>query len=131
MCLAVVAVSLSSYGQKVDCKNPKDNAERTNCAFEKLARSEARMNKVYRATLAAFQSKPADPPDDKRFNADMTRRLQDSQRAWLDYRKSFCGSVDASFEGGTGSNAAVPLCMNSLTEEHTRALSYWFQNWTK
>jgi uncharacterized protein YecT (DUF1311 family) len=90
------------------------------------------MQKVYRETLAAFQSRDeagelASP--EKGFKVQVAQKLRESQEEWLLYRDSFCQALEASFDGGTAAAFNVAECQSDLNHHRTQELKTWFRLW--
>ena len=52
----------------------------------------------------------------------MLRKLNKSQKAWLAYRESACGTIKQKYEGGTITALVVPICKIEMTQSRTKFL---------
>lgn len=105
---------------KVDCNNAMSTVEMNHCAALSFEKADAALNTAYASALRAIKEMAVDPPFDAKS---WTEALRKSQRAWLAYRDAECeGHVPMHWTGGTGTNADVLGCMESLTEARTKQL---------
>lgn len=109
-----------SAAEQVDCGNAQTTYEMQFCADKDFKAADAEMNQAYQAAIAraAGQEAPA-PYDGKAYEA----ALRAAQRAWVAYRDADCkGVVPFSWQGGTGTGAAVIGCLTAKTQSRTKDL---------
>jgi len=128
----------SILAQSDSCAQLKSNAARSQCANQQLETAEHDLNLAFDAALRNYtegavkrdEGQPLPKSEEKeqiRWEHTMLRKLRDSQRAWLAYRESACGTVEAMFEGGNIASVAVPFCKADLTAERTKFLRAYFR----
>lgn len=118
--LPAVAQTQSRSPPKIDCENAASTVEINHCALQSFEKADAALNAAYKSALGHIPEMAVDPPFDARS---WTEALRKSQRAWLAYRDAECKEhVPMHWTGGTGTNADVLGCMETLTEARTKEL---------
>lgn len=105
---------------KIDCTNAASTVEMNVCALQSFETADAALNAAYKSALGVIPDMAIEPPFDAKS---WTEALRKSQRAWLAYRDAECKDhVPMHWTGGTGTNADVLGCMETLTEARTKDL---------
>ncbi len=105
---------------KVDCENALSTVEMNFCALRDFEKADADLNAAYKSALGDIPEMATDAPFDAKSWAEALRK---SQRAWLAYRDAECKDhVPMHWSGGTGTNADVLGCMETLTQARTKQL---------
>lgn len=105
---------------KIDCDNAASTVEMNFCALQSFEKADAALNVAYKSALGDIPEMATEPPFDAKS---WTEALRNSQRAWLAYRDAECKEhVPMHWTGGTGTNADVLGCMETLTEARTKEL---------
>jgi uncharacterized protein YecT (DUF1311 family) len=136
--LATIFVTQLS-AQTVDCGKADSAAEKRICAYNELDKAEATMKVALDRALAQFaesgEKYKASDPLPKSEQADqivserrIRRSLLASQKAWLAYRESACGSVNDLFYLGSIADEETTFCKADLTKERTKFLNDYFNN---
>jgi uncharacterized protein YecT (DUF1311 family) len=61
------------------------------------------------------------------IDGEAQKKLQDSQNAWLDYRKKACDAVYEFYKDGTIRNSEQARCQTRLTRDRMRALDSLYE----
>lgn len=142
MLIVVFLVSnfnLHLAAQETDCPAGQTTAENRACAHRHLDEAEAAMKIAFQRALAQFANGPEKPmdaeplPKSERGDEIAWRRrvrsgLLVSQKAWLAYRESACGSVNDLFYMGTIADEEVTFCKADLTKARTKFIEDYFNS---
>ncbi len=95
------------------CDDNASTAELTQCLGQELQRADAKLNAVYRKSLASMG-------DDAGAKANLLK----SERAWVAYKEAQCfGVVGDMWAGGTGQSGAIAACQTGLTNLRIKELA--------
>jgi uncharacterized protein YecT (DUF1311 family) len=94
---------------KIDCDNAMNQNDMNICASQDFDRSDAKLNKVYKALVAKLEGKEID-------------QLKEAQRAWLTYRDAECRYTVRQNEGGSIYPTVWFGCLTQQTETRTKQL---------
>lgn len=106
--------------EKINCGDIRNTVESNFCADKDLKSADAKLNEVYKKVLAQIAESGLEKPYDRHS---WEEALRESQRAWITFRDLDCkGAVPMEWSGGTGTTAAVLICMKDKTEARTKDL---------
>ena len=107
--------------EAIDCGNIRNTVESNFCADKSLTAADAKLNDVYKKVLAQIATSDLEKPYDRHS---WEQAIRESQRAWISFRDLDCkGAMPMEWSGGTGTTAAVLICMKDKTEARTRDLA--------
>jgi uncharacterized protein YecT (DUF1311 family) len=107
--------------QNIDCENIRNTVESNFCADKDLKSADAKLNALYKKVLTQINENGLEKPYDRHS---WQEALRESQRAWMSFRDLDCkGVVPMEWSGGTGTTAAVLICMKDKTEARTKELA--------
>jgi len=113
-----------SAEEPIDCGDARNTVELNFCASKDYEASDAKLNDVYQKVLKQIAASGSETPYD---SASWTRKLRESQKAWIAFRDADCeGAVPMEWSGGTGTSAAVLGCMTDKTDTRTKELAERF-----
>lgn len=135
--IILCAATSNCLAQIDSCRQFNSTAEQAQCANLALQSAEHDMKLAFDAALRNYTEEHVDTNEKQalpkteqeeqvRWEAAMLRRVKASQRAWLTYRESACGTVKAMYAGGTIAAVIVPLCKADLTLQRTKFLRDYF-----
>jgi uncharacterized protein YecT (DUF1311 family) len=127
----------SAIAQHVDCGKAESTAEQAACADRELSAAEQELKEAFGNALDQYipsadqkRQTAALPRYDRdrqvQWEQRMRRDLNLSQKAWLSYRQSACGTVADMYDGGTITAIAVPLCKAEMTRARAKFLHDYF-----
>lgn len=93
--------------------NAGSTLEMVTCITDETAFWDARLNQVYRELIALYQQQDSEFGDD--YN--MTARLRETQRGWIDWRDLKCRFAYDEFRGGTLGRITGADCIMTMTAE--------------
>jgi len=99
---ALAALKMEQAKQGHDCAQAKNQYDDTMCTAEVAQAADKNLATFYDNLKAILG-------DDK--------NLEDSQKAWLEYRKQACDAIYEFYKGGTIRNSAQARCEIRLTRE--------------
>jgi uncharacterized protein YecT (DUF1311 family) len=107
--------------ENIDCENIRNTVESNFCADKDLQSADTKLNALYKKVLTQISEDSLEKPYDRKT---WENALRESQRAWMSFRDLDCkGVVPLEWSGGTGTTAAVLICLKEKTETRTKELS--------
>ena len=107
--------------ENIDCENIRNTVESNFCADKDLQSADTKLNALYKQVLTQISEDSLEKPYDRKT---WENALRESQRAWMSFRDLDCkGVVPLEWSGGTGTTAAVLICLKEKTETRTKELS--------
>jgi uncharacterized protein YecT (DUF1311 family) len=127
ICSLLLILLLSSTGtragddeENINCEDIRNTVESNFCADKDFQRADAKLNEIYKKVLAQISEAGLEKPYDRHS---WENALREGQRAWITFRDLDCkGAVPMEWSGGTGTTAAVLICMKEKTETRIREL---------
>ncbi|MGH6873317.1 MAG: lysozyme inhibitor LprI family protein [Rhizomicrobium sp.] len=110
LCAAAAPASEAPLYKTRDCGGLTVQADMTQCAGDNYEAADARLNGVYRQSMAAL-------PDDA-----AKKGLRDAERAWIRYRDRHCEEDTAGEKGGSIWPMEMSLCLQDETDKRIRFL---------
>jgi len=115
---AIIGVVFSSFAviataQADDCQNASSQAALNECYGKAYKKSDAELNKVFKT----LQNRADD--------ADLKKKLVQSQRAWIAFRNAECDMQTVG--GGSISGMAYSICLSDLTTERVNDLKKYLK----
>ncbi len=116
--IGVIGVAFSSFAviataQADDCQNASSQSALNECYGNAYKKSDAELNKIFK-TL----QRRAD-------NADLKKKLVQSQRTWIAFRDAECDMQ--TIGGGSISGMAYSICLSDLTAERVNDLKKYLK----
>jgi uncharacterized protein YecT (DUF1311 family) len=109
-----------AVAEDIDCNNVRNTVESNFCAEKDYKTADDKLNGVYQTVIQHIAEGGQEPPYDR---ASWDKAMRDAQRAWIAFRDADCkGAVPMEWSGGTGTSAAVLVCMTEKTEARTKDL---------
>ncbi len=111
--IAIIGVACSCFAaiapaQADDCQNASSQAALNECYSKAYKKSDADLNKIFKT----LQRRADD--------ADLKKKLVQSQRAWIAFRDAECDMQ--TFGGGSISGMAYSICLSDMTTERVNDL---------
>ncbi|MCH4539928.1 lysozyme inhibitor LprI family protein [Brucella tritici] len=111
--LGIIGVVFSSFAaiataQADDCQNASSQAALNECFGNAYKKSDAELNKLFKT----LQRRADD--------ADLKKKLVQSQRAWIAFRDAECDMQ--TFGGGSIVGTSYPICLSGLTTQRINDL---------
>jgi uncharacterized protein YecT (DUF1311 family) len=107
--------------ENIDCENIRNTVESNFCADKDLQSADTKLNALYKKVLTQISEDSLEKPYDRKT---WENALRESQRAWMSFRDLDCkGVVPLEWSGGTGTTAAVLICLKDKTETRAKELS--------
>ncbi|PWU77117.1 urease-associated protein [Ochrobactrum sp. POC9] len=111
--LGIIGVVFSSFAaittaQADDCQNASSQAALNECFGNAYKKSDAELNKLFKT----LQRRADD--------ADLKKKLVQSQRAWIAFRDAECDMQ--TFGGGSTVGTSYPICLSGLTTQRINDL---------
>ncbi len=127
ICSLLLMLLLSSTGtragedeENINCEDIRNTVESNFCADKDFQRADAKLNEIYKKVLAQISEAGLEKPYDRHS---WENALREGQRAWITFRDLDCkGAVPMEWSGGTGTTAAVLICMKEKTETRIKEL---------
>jgi uncharacterized protein YecT (DUF1311 family) len=117
--LVLTCLALPAVAQDVDCRNTSVQMELNLCAEQDWQAADARLNRVYKATMAAMKAMDQSLPPDLQGAA---ATLRDAQRAWIAFRDKNCNLAGYPMRGGSAEPLLIYGCLRQMTEDRTAEL---------
>ncbi len=116
--IGIFGALLSSFAaiataQADDCQNASSQAALNECYGKAYKKSDAELNKVFKT----LQRRADD--------ADLKKKLVQSQRAWIAFRDAECDMQTAG--GGSISGMAYSICLSGLTQQRINDLKKYLK----
>ena len=135
--VALLFAASASLAQDDPCAKLASTAEQSQCVNHQLESAEHDLKLALDAAFRNYTGNqvkerekhplPKNEPEKQiRWENVVSAELRASQRTWLKYRESACGTVELTYDGGTFASVAVPLCKTDLTRERTKFLQEYF-----
>jgi uncharacterized protein YecT (DUF1311 family) len=106
--------------ENINCEDIRNTVESNFCADKDFQRADAKLNEIYKKVLAQISEAGLEKPYDRHS---WENALREGQRAWITFRDLDCkGAVPMEWSGGTGTTAAVLICMKEKTETRIKEL---------
>lgn len=103
---------------RINCAEQNTTVEINFCAEKDFKAADSRLNAAYKKVLAQIAERDLDGPYDRRSFEEAMRK---SQRAWVAFRDAECrGVVPMDWSGGSGTTAAVLMCLTDMTTARTK-----------
>jgi uncharacterized protein YecT (DUF1311 family) len=111
--------SLAQTPNPIDCSEAVTTVEMNYCAERDYERADEKLNAIYQEVVAGIRDSDGQPPyDPKSWESE----LRSTQLSWIAFRDAECkGLVPMEWGGGTGTTAAVLICMTELTKARIKA----------
>jgi uncharacterized protein YecT (DUF1311 family) len=118
--------SLAQTPNPIDCSEAVTTVEMNYCAERDYERADEKLNAIYQEVVAGIRDSDGQPPyDPKSWESE----LRSTQLSWIAFRDAQCkGLVPMEWGGGTGTTAAVLICMTELTKARTKAFQDRYVN---
>ncbi|MGO4127068.1 lysozyme inhibitor LprI family protein [Inquilinus sp. YAF38] len=103
--LAVAAVAGPTRARADDCDSAQSQADLNECYGKAFKASDAELNKLYKEITARLKD-----------DADKTRLLVATQRAWVAFRDAECSFQESAVAGGTAAPMIHAMCLDGQTK---------------
>ncbi|MBQ0709495.1 MULTISPECIES: lysozyme inhibitor LprI family protein [unclassified Ochrobactrum] len=107
------SLGVISTAQADDCQNASSQAALNECYGKAYKKSDAELNKIFKT----LQRRADD--------ADLKKKLVQSQRTWIAFRDAECGMQ--TYGGGSISGMAYSICLSDLTTERVNDLKKYLK----
>jgi uncharacterized protein YecT (DUF1311 family) len=109
--LALLVLAWSAPALADACDTANTQTDMNQCHGEQAAKSDAELNRVYRALMARWKG------DGKTVTL-----LRDSERAWVAYRKAECDLQALPTIGGSMQPVVITMCFKAMTDDRVKLL---------
>ncbi|NKK67731.1 lysozyme inhibitor LprI family protein [Rhizobium leguminosarum] len=114
---ATLVLTTSTFAFAGDnCGDKTNQSDMNICAAESLKKSDAEMNKVYKEIEGRLKD-----------DADTTKLLVATQKAWIAFRDAECNFQSSTVQGGTAYPFVNSSCHDGLTQSRTEALKVYLK----
>ena len=116
----VLTIAAPVSGQPVDdtgCDDPQTQAEMNGCAYERLQKADAELNREW----ANLRTRLKQAEDDLGYEGWFDATLE-GQRGWLAYRDGQCAAEGYGARGGTMEGMLITYCKTRLTNARVKEL---------
>jgi len=117
--IGIICLPITALGTKTDCPKKcfdvEGRMEQEHCASNVLRIAEEELQKYLMMSRRAWKEAP-----------DFVERIDTAQRHWLEFRKTACSTVSATWTTGTDRSLATLACENDLTRRWTHILWEYF-----
>lgn len=121
--LTLLTASTFCVGQSVDpCKNQSNTHEINECGRLTLKSRDRDLNQAYQALMKSLR---ANDKEDNTNYAEVKKKLQEAQRAWIVFRDNDCQAKYTLWESGTIRGITHLSCLTERTEQRTKELRTW------
>lgn len=121
--LTLRTASTFCFAQSADpCKTQSTTLVINECGKLTLKEKDRELNQAYQALMKSL--KADDTGDDRNF-AEVKKKLQDAQRAWITFRDNDCQGKLSRWASGTIRGARHLGCLADRTEQRTKELRNW------
>ncbi|OIS90806.1 lysozyme inhibitor LprI family protein [Brucella cytisi] len=111
----VLATSTFAFADE-SCGDKTNQTDMNICAAESLKKSDAEMNKVYKEIEGRLKN-----------DADTTKLLVATQKAWIAFRDAECDFQSSTVKGGTAYPFVNSSCHDDMTQSRTKDLKAYLK----
>ncbi len=120
--MIVFVVSILSFAPVLaseNCDNPQTQTDMNICSSIAYTEADKELNVTYQKALGIL----------KDIAPSKVENFKKIQRAWVEFRDLNCKFARDGYEGGTIAPLIFATCMKELTEQRTKQIPDFFQEW--